>query len=86
MWYNDINKNIYYDLKVAQTLSGSSFSIPGQIGILEMLIFQDKGKPEYLEKNLSEQGREPVNKLNPTYDIDAGTRTWATLVGVINKD
>ena len=25
-----------------------------------MLIFQDKGKPEYLEKNLSEQGREPV--------------------------
>ena len=27
---------------------------------LEMLIFEEKGKPEYPEKNLSEQGREPT--------------------------
>ena len=24
-----------------------------------MLVFKERGKPEYLEKNLSEQGREP---------------------------
>ena len=27
---------------------------------LEMLVFEERGKPEYLEKNLSEQGREPT--------------------------
>ena len=27
---------------------------------LEMLVFEEKGKPEYLEKNLLEQGREPT--------------------------
>ena len=27
---------------------------------LEMLVFEEKGKPEYPEKNLSEQGREPA--------------------------
>ena len=30
---------------------------------LEMLIFEEKGKPEYPEKNLSEQGREPTTNL-----------------------
>ena len=32
---------------------------------LEMLVFKERGKPEYPEKNLSEQGREPTtnNKL-----------------------
>ena len=27
---------------------------------LEVLVFEERGKPEYLEKNLSEQGREPT--------------------------
>ena len=27
---------------------------------LEMLVFEKRGKPEYPEKNLSEQGREPT--------------------------
>ena len=27
---------------------------------LEMLVFEEWGKPKYLEKNLSEQGREPT--------------------------
>ena len=27
---------------------------------LEMLVFEERGKPEYPEKNLSEQGREPT--------------------------
>ena len=30
-----------------------------------MLVFEERGKPEYLEKNLSEQGREPTT--NPTH-------------------
>jgi len=27
---------------------------------LEMLVFEERGKPEYPEKNLSEQGQEPT--------------------------
>ena len=27
---------------------------------LEMLVFEERGKPEYPEENLSEQGREPT--------------------------
>ena len=27
---------------------------------LEMFVFEERGKPEYPEKNLSEQGREPT--------------------------
>ena len=30
-----------------------------------MLVFKDREKPEYTEKNLSEQGQEPTTKLNP---------------------
>ena len=30
-----------------------------------VVLFQERGKAEYPEKNLSEQGREPTNKLNP---------------------
>ena len=29
---------------------------------LEMLVFEERRKPEYPEKNLSEQGREPTSK------------------------
>ena len=46
-----------------------------RIGIREMLVFEERGKPEYPEKNLSEQRREPttnsahiwrrVRELNP---------------------
>ena len=31
---------------------------------LEMLVFEARGKPEYPEKNLTEQGREPTNLNN----------------------
>ena len=31
-----------------------------RIGIWEMLVFEERRKPEYLEKNLSEQRREPT--------------------------
>ena len=31
-----------------------------QIGIMVVLVFKERGKPEYPEKNLSGQGREPT--------------------------
>jgi len=34
--------------------------IPGSNWNLEMLVFEERGKPENLEKNLSEQSREPT--------------------------
>ena len=48
--------------------------IPGSNWNLEMLVFEERGKPEYPEKNLSEQ-------TQPTYDAGSGNRTRATLVG-----
>ena len=45
-----------------------------------MLVFEEKKKPEYPEKNLSEQG-ENQQQTQPTYDAGVGNRTWATLVG-----
>jgi len=29
-----------------------------------MLVFEESGKPEYLEKNLSEQSRKPTNSVH----------------------
>ena len=37
--------------------------IPGSNWNLEMLVFKERGKPEYPEKNLSEQSREPTTNL-----------------------
>ena len=37
-----------------------------------MLVFEDRGKPEYLEKNLSEQGREPTTKSTNIWRIQVG--------------
>ena len=46
---------------------------------LEMLVFEERGKPEYPEKNLSEQGR-TNNKLNPhmasTPGFEPGPHWW----------
>ena len=36
-----------------------------------MLVFEERGKPEYPEKNLSEQG-ENQQQTQPTYDVDRG--------------
>ena len=41
----------------------------------QMLIFEERGKPEYSEKNLSEQNRKPTNST------PSGNRTRAILVG-----
>ena len=47
---------------------------------LEMLVFEERGKPEYLEKNLLEQGRDQ-QQTQPTFDAESRNRTRATLVG-----
>ena len=41
------------DKPVALRFCGSNWN-------LEMLVFEERGKPVYPEKNLSEQGREPT--------------------------
>ena len=48
---------------------------------LKMLVFEERGKPEYPEENLSEQRREPTtNKLNPhmasTAGFEPGPHWW----------
>ena len=51
---------------------------------LEVLVFKEREKPEYPEKNLSEQGREPTTNSThiwKTCVVDAIIRTQATLVG-----
>ena len=49
---------------------------------LEMLVFEGRRKPEYLEKNLSERSKgENQQQSQPTNGVDNGIRIWATLVG-----
>ena len=45
---------------------------------LEMLVFKERGKPEYQEKNLSEQSREPT-----TNSIHMWRRVWESNPGHI---
>ena len=46
-----------------------------------MLVFKEREKPEYPEKNLFEQRRGATTNSTPTYGIAARSRTRATLVG-----
>ena len=51
---------------------------------LEMLVFEERGKPEYLEKNLSEQGREPTTNsshMTPSPGIEPGPHWWEACMG-----
>ena len=57
-----------------------AFQFRIELDELEMLVFDEKGKPEYPEKNLSEQG-ENQQQTQPTYDAGFGNRTQATLIG-----
>ena len=43
-----------------------------------MLVFGERGKPEYLEKNLSEQKGESSNSAH--LDAESGNQTQATMV------
>ena len=65
-------KNKNNDLVVAHPHSDSLSTIPGWNRNLKVLVFEEKGKPEYPKKNLSEQRREPTTNCGqPTYDIGA---------------
>jgi len=41
-----------------------------------MLVFEERGKPEYPEKNLSEQSRERTNSVHICPGIEPGTHWW----------
>ena len=43
-----------------------------------MLVFEERGQPEFPEKNLSEQSREPTNSPHMTQGpgIEPGTHWW----------
>ena len=47
---------------------------------LEMLVFEEGGKPENPEKNPWSKD-ENQQQTQPTYDAGSGNRTWDTLVG-----
>ena len=47
---------------------------------LEMLVFVEGGKPENPEKNPRSKD-ENQQQTQPTYDVESGNRTRATLVG-----
>ena len=44
----------------------------------QMLVLEERGKPEYPEKNLSEQSREPKNSahMTPSPGIEPGPHWW----------
>ena len=66
-------------LKSAQELVQHVSVHSGSNWNLAVLVFEERGKPEYPEKNLSEQG-ENQQQTQPTYDAGVGNRTRATLV------
>ena len=63
-----------------QGILKNSFRNAGSNWNLEMLVCEEKGKPEFSKKNLSEQSREPTTKLNPHMTpgpgIEPGTHWW----------
>ena len=60
-------------LKSAQELVQHVFVHSRSNWNLAMLIFEERGKPEYPEKKLSEQG-ENQQQTQPTYDAGTGDR------------
>ena len=45
-----------------------------------MLVFEERGRPEYPEKNPRSKD-ESTEQTQPTYDAESGNRNWTTLVG-----
>ena len=60
-------------------LIGETVNQINQIKSNQMLVFEERGKPEFPEKNLSEQSREPTNSAH-IYDTGSGNQTQDTLV------
>ena len=53
-------KYLKWELAVAHPQGRSSSTVSRSNWNLEMLVFEERGKLEYPERNLSEQGREPT--------------------------
>ena len=66
--------------KELQELVSRLLCVPGRIGTLEMLVFEEGGKPENPEKNPQSRD-ENQQQTQPTYDIKSRNLTWATLMG-----
>ena len=66
-------KSVQELVQPASVQSGSNWN-------LAVLVFEERGKPEYPEKNLSEQG-DNQQHTQPTYGAGTGNRTRATFVG-----
>ena len=65
---------------MAHPQSGYSSTFSRSNWNLEMLVFVEGGKPEYLEKNPRSRD-ENQQQTQPTYDAESGNRIRATLVG-----
>ena len=50
-------------------------------GNLELLVFEQGGKKEYLVEKISRSNGENQQQTRPTYGVDAGIWTRATLLG-----
>ena len=46
-----------------------------------MLVLVERGKPEYPQENFSQQRKDQQQTQQPTYGVDAGIWTRATLEG-----
>ena len=64
----------------SQELVQKCSCILGSSWNLEMLVFEERGKPEYPEKNPSGQNRNQ-QQTQPTYDAGSRNQTQDTLVG-----
>ena len=73
-----INNLLYLSVIVLLAQSTNLKNIPD----LEVLVFEEKGKSEYQEKNLSEKGREPTTNstlhMKPSPGIEPGPHWWET--------
>ena len=63
----------FHRLALSSTVTGSNWN-------LGMLVFVEGGKPENPEKNPRSKD-ENQQQTQPTYDVESGNRTRATLVG-----
>jgi len=64
---------------VAYPQGGSLSTVSRSNWNLEMLVFEERGKPEYPGKNLSKD--ENQQQTQPMSEAESGTRTRTTLVG-----
>ena len=55
-----------------------------QIKSNQILVFEERGKPEYRRK--TSRSRVENHQTQPTYDAESGNRTRATLVGGERSD